>query len=81
MIEILRTNDAVLLSFARHVLDEAGIDTFVADQHISIAEGSIGIFPRRIMVASDAEFDARLALSEAGLAAELVSPTPDGRLA
>ena len=43
MKEILRTTDAVLLSFAQHVLVEAGIESVVLDTHMSIMEGSIGV--------------------------------------
>lgn len=67
MLEVLRSNDAVVISFAQAVLQEVGIPNFVADQHISIAEGSIGAFPRRLLVdASDAPA-ARRALVRAGL--------------
>ena len=45
MRELLRSNDAVLISFAQSVLRQAGIDSFVADQHMSVVEGSIGAFP------------------------------------
>jgi hypothetical protein len=64
MEEILRTNDPVRLSFAQHLLDEAGIPSFVADTHISNTEGNIFLFPRRLMVASDRLAAARLALRE-----------------
>jgi hypothetical protein len=50
MKEVLRTNDLVLLSYATHVLAEAGIEAHVFDAHISAVEGSIGAFPRRLMV-------------------------------
>jgi Putative prokaryotic signal transducing protein len=50
MKEMLRTNDLVLLSYATHVLAEAGIEALVFDAHISAVEGSIGAFPRRLMV-------------------------------
>lgn len=50
MEEVLRTNDPVKLSYAQHLLSEAGIDSFVADQHISAVEGNIGAFPRRLLV-------------------------------
>ncbi len=53
MKEVLRTNDLVLLSYATHVLAEAGIDAVVFDAHISAVEGSIGAFPRRLMVDDD----------------------------
>ena len=50
MREMLRSNDAVLIDFAQSVLRQAGITSFVADQHISVVEGSIGAFPRRLLV-------------------------------
>ena len=50
MKEVLRTNDLVLLSYASHVLSEAGIEALVFDAHMSAVEGSIGAFPRRLMV-------------------------------
>ncbi|MEL7129694.1 MAG: DUF2007 domain-containing protein [Pseudomonadota bacterium] len=53
MEEVLRTTDPVKLSFACHLLDEDGVDYFVADQFISAMEGGIGAFPRRLMVHSD----------------------------
>ena len=51
MEEVFRTTDIVKLSYVQHLLDEAGIEAFVADQHIAAVEGSIGAFPRRVMVA------------------------------
>ena len=50
MEEVFRTNDLVKLSYVEHLLQEAGIDYFVADRHISAVEGNIGAFPRRVMV-------------------------------
>ena len=75
MQNILRTNDPVLLSFVAALLSEAGIGHHVADTHISVLEGSIGAFPRRVMVADDAVAEARRLLRDAGLAAELI-PEP-----
>ncbi|MGQ0741481.1 MAG: putative signal transducing protein [Alphaproteobacteria bacterium] len=66
MKEILRTTDAVLLSFAQHVLAEAGIECVVFDTHMSIMDGSIGALPRRLMVADDDAERARTALIRAG---------------
>ena len=63
MEEVLRTNDMVKLSYAQHLLAEAGIEYFVADQHISAVEGNIGAFPRRLMVREADMAKARLALS------------------
>jgi Putative prokaryotic signal transducing protein len=72
MREMLRSNDAVLLSYAQSVLQEAGISSLLADQHISVIEGSIGAFPRRLLVKNAAWADARRALCEAGLEAWLI---------
>jgi hypothetical protein len=64
MEEIFRTNDLVKLSYVQHLLDEAGIEHFVADQYISAVEGNIGAFPRRVMVRQDLKTRAALALRE-----------------
>jgi hypothetical protein len=53
MIELIRTNDAVVLSFAQSLLRDAGIECLVADQNMSVLDGSIGILPRRILVLED----------------------------
>ncbi|MFD1327388.1 putative signal transducing protein [Mycoplana ramosa] len=71
MIELIRTNDAVLLSFAESLLRDAGIHCLVADQGMSILEGSLGMLPRRLLVVADREDEARRILRDAGLAAEL----------
>jgi hypothetical protein len=78
MEEILRTNDAVLLSFVEALLKEAGIPTQIFDQNMSIIEGSIGILPRRLLVSDDDAEEARAILEESGMAAE-VSPPPKRR--
>lgn len=64
MEEIFRTNDLVKLSFIQHLLQEAGIAFFVADQHMSAVEGNIGAFPRRVMVRGDVAKAALLVLAE-----------------
>jgi len=67
MRELLRTNDLVLLSYASHLLDEAGIVSYVFDGHMSALEGSIGALPRRLMVEAD-DFDvAAAALGNAAI--------------
>jgi hypothetical protein len=77
MEELLRTNDIVLISFVEALLRDFEIDHFVADQAVSAVEGSIGLFPRRVLVASDQARQARRILVDAGLAAELrPEPTP-----
>jgi hypothetical protein len=73
MLEVLRSNDPVVISFAQTILRGAGIDNFVADQHMSVAEGSIGAFPRRVRVAAEDLAQARRVLAEAGLEAWLLA--------
>jgi hypothetical protein len=51
MKELLRTNDAVRLSWVQARLRDAGIDSVVLDHHTSLVEGSIGAIPRRLVVA------------------------------
>ena len=71
MAELLRTNDPVLLSFVENLLGQAGIGHFVADRHVSLMEGSIGAFPRRVLVADEDLTAARQLLIDADLAREL----------
>ena len=71
MLEIVRTNDLVVISLIETLLDEAGVALFVADSHMSAVEGSLGFLPRRILVADDELARARRLLTDAGLAGEL----------
>jgi len=71
MRELVRTNDAVLISAVEALLKGANIGYTVADQNISVLEGSIGIFPRRILVGDDELEAARRLLTEAGFANEI----------
>ena len=71
MIELLRSNDPVLISFADALLNEAGIEHAIVDQNMSVMEGSLGILPRRMLVARDRHENARRILIEAGLEREL----------
>ncbi|MBB5538603.1 DUF2007 domain-containing protein [Rhizobium giardinii] len=71
MKELIRTNDAVVLSFAESLMKEAGIGCFIADQGMSILEGSLGLLPRRFLVDEDDADEARQILIDAGLGAEL----------
>ncbi len=75
MEELLRTNDAVLLSFAEALLKEAGVPTHVFDQNMSVLEGSIGVLTRRLLVPESEAGKARRLLSDAGIGDELVKPT------
>ena len=78
MLEVLRSNDVVVLSFAEAVLRQFGIASLVADQHISIMEGSIGAFPRRLLVDEEDCALTRALLSEAGLDAFLIGDGEEG---
>lgn len=71
MKELIRTNNPALISFVEALLSEAGIPHFVADRNISIVEGSIGAFPRRILVPEDEADAARRLLIDAELGDEL----------
>ena len=71
MKEVLRTNDLVLLSYATHVLAEAGIEATVFDAHMSAVEGSIGAFPRRLMVQEEDITKALRELSNAAITSSL----------
>lgn len=53
MVELLRSNDIVYLSFVRHMLNGEGIDHVLLDEFTSAVEGSINAIPRRIVVAED----------------------------
>lgn len=73
MKELIRTNNAVVLSFATSLLNDAGIHSLVADQSMSILEGSLGLLPRRLLVEEERAQEARRLLIDAGLEAELRS--------
>ncbi len=53
MVELVRTNNPVLLSWLLAELAARDIDAVVLDVHTSIVEGSISAIPRRLMVADD----------------------------
>ena len=71
MIEIPPTNHLVLISVVSSLLEESGIGYFVADEHMSVLEGSSGFLQRRVMVERDAASRARRLLTEAGFGEEL----------
>ncbi len=71
MIELLRSNNPVFLSFVDALLNEAGIQHQIADMNMSIVEGSIGVLPRRMLVARHRHEEARQLVVDAGHASEL----------
>ena len=71
MKELIRTNDAVVISFVESLMKDAGIGCLVADRNMSVLDGSIGVLPRRIMVLEEDMEAARRILVDAGIANEL----------
>ena len=71
MKELVRTNDAVLISFVEVLMRDAGIACLVADQNMSVLDGSLGILPRRIMVEADEIERAKRILADAGIGNEI----------
>lgn len=64
MKEVLRTTDPTVIAWATALLQGEGITTFEMDVHMSILEGSIGLFPRRLMVRDSDLFMARTVLTD-----------------
>jgi len=73
MHELVRTNDAVLITAIEALLKAAGIPCYVADQNMSVMEGSLGFLPRRLLVTGDHKDRAKQLLDEAGYAYALKS--------
>ena len=71
MREIVRTNDAVLITAIEALLKGASIPHMVLDQNMSVLDGSLGMLPRRIVVDDDHVARARRLLADAGLGHEL----------
>jgi Putative prokaryotic signal transducing protein len=69
--EIVRTNDAVLISAIEALLMGAKIEHMVLDQNMSVLEGSLGMLPRRVLVHDEDVAAARRLLEDAGLGHEL----------
>jgi hypothetical protein len=67
MKELIRTNDPTLVAFVSALLQGEEIDCFPMDVHMSVLEGSIGVLPRRIMVADRDLFRARAVLRDNGV--------------
>jgi hypothetical protein len=71
MREIVRTNDAVLISAIEALLKGANISHMVLDQNMSVLDGSLNMLPRRIVVQDGDAARARRLLTDAGLGHEL----------
>src|SRR5262249_33497000 len=62
----VRSTDPVRLSFLASLLRDAGIEAVLLDMHASIADGSIGAIPRRLMVSVEDYTRACRVLQDAG---------------
>ncbi|MET0407986.1 MAG: DUF2007 domain-containing protein [Hyphomicrobium sp.] len=67
MRELILTNDLVLISYVEALLADQGIEAVVFDRNMSLMEGSIGAFPRRLVVSEDVWHRASRILQDAGL--------------
>ena len=65
MVELLRTNDLVLISWITSILGEEGIEILVFDNHMSILEGNAFAIPRRVMVHKDNYTSAKMIFENA----------------
>lgn len=50
VLELVRTNAPIMLSWLEATLKAHGIGCLMLDAHTSVLEGSIGAIPRRVMV-------------------------------
>ncbi len=68
MVELIRSNDLVHLSWAQAMLEGMGIPCLLADQYTSGMEGGIDALPRRLLVPEAQLARARNVLDEAAQA-------------
>jgi hypothetical protein len=68
MRELIRTTDPTVIAWASALLQGEGIEPFVVDVHMSVLEGGIGLFPRRILVREHELAAARLVMADHGIA-------------
>ena len=76
MREILRTSDAVRLSWLTALLADRRIEVVVLDTHMSVLEGSANAIPRRLMVVDEDYAAAMGLLQQAGELGGETSPHP-----
>jgi hypothetical protein len=68
LVELVRSNDLVHLSWAQAMLAGEGMECLIADGHVSSIEGNIGAFPRRLLVAAEDRQRAERVLAQAAAA-------------
>lgn len=67
MKELLRSTNPATITFAKALLSGEGIHVFEMDVNMSVLEGSIGVLPRRLMVADDDFATAERAMIDNGI--------------
>ncbi len=67
MRELLRTTDPTVIAWATALLGGEDIEAFIFDVHMSLLEGGIGAFPRRLMVRDGDFFLASTVLRDNGI--------------
>lgn len=67
MKEVVKTTDPTIIAFAEALLRGEDIECFVLDVHMSVLEGGIGLFPKRLLVADKNAFRARAILRDNGI--------------
>jgi len=74
MVELVRTNDTVLVNFIEVLLRDAGMNVIIADQNMSVLEGSLGVLPRRVLIDEADEETAKTLLMDAGVGEWIKGP-------
>ena len=74
MRDLVTTNDPVLLSYLKVLLEDAGIETAVFDGNMSAVQGTLGAVAQRLAVPEDSWEAARRLLIEADLGQWMVAP-------
>ena len=69
MVELLRSDDPVPLSFTASLLADAKITHLVADSRMSVIDGSVNAVTNRVLVAEDQLAAAKELLADAGVEA------------
>ncbi len=67
MKELLRSTDPTIMAFASALLSGEDIECFQMDVNMSILEGGIGIFPRRMMVREEDYDRALVVITDNGI--------------
>jgi hypothetical protein len=67
MRELLRTTDPTVIAWATALLEGEDIETFTFDVHMSVLEGGIGVFPRRMFVRDRDHVRASAVLADNGI--------------